>query len=199
MNRTPPLHRPYRWLFGREPVCLYRSRYCFTVGPAHGRANRAALRNAGEISSVKHIPEFVRRAKDKNDFFRLMGFGHRVYKNYDPRATVMRETCHEVLKELGTKDDLLEVVMGGWENIALNDPLFIQKKLYPNVDFLLWYHPESDGYSVFHVHRHSQWTYRWPDCPWSEMHSDGVKIVRPRELYTGYENVTLKAISSVND
>ncbi|YBM03412.1 citrate/2-methylcitrate synthase [Escherichia coli] len=88
-----------------------------------------------EISSVGNvIPEFVRRAKDKNDSFRLMGFGHRVYKNYDPRATVMRETCHEVLKELGTKDDLLEVAME-LENIALNDPYFIEKKLYPNVDF----------------------------------------------------------------
>ncbi|MFX4827805.1 citrate/2-methylcitrate synthase, partial [Acinetobacter baumannii] len=80
-------------------------------GPAHGGANEAALKMLEEISSVEHIPEFVRRAKDKNDSFRLMGFGHRVYKNYDPRATVMRETCHEVLKELGTKDDLLQVAM----------------------------------------------------------------------------------------
>lgn len=93
-----------------------------------------------------------------------MGFGHRVYKNYDPRATVMRETCHEVLKELGTKDDLLEVAME-LENIALNDPYFIEKKLCER-RFLLWYHPESDGYSVFYVHRDLRYgTYRWLDRP----------------------------------
>lgn len=96
-----------------------------------------------EISRVEHIPAFIKRAKDKNDSFRLMGFGHRVYKNYDPRATVMRETCHEVLNELGMNDNLLEVATE-LEHIALNDPYFIEKKLYPNVD-LLRYHPEGHG------------------------------------------------------
>lgn len=116
-----------------------------------------------EISTVEHIPEFVRRAKDKNDSFRLMGFGHRVYKNYDPRATVMRETCHEVLKELGTKDDLLEVAME-LEHIALNDPYFIEKKLCER-RLLLWHYSESDGHSVIHVHRDLRHgAYRGLDC-----------------------------------
>ncbi|KAF0664279.1 type II citrate synthase, partial [Salmonella enterica subsp. enterica serovar Worthington str. BCH-7253] len=119
---------------GANPFACIAAGIASLWGPAHGGANEAALKMLEEISSVKHIPEFVRRAKDKNDSFRLMGFGHRVYKNYDPRATVMRETCHEVLKELGTKDDLLEVAME-LEHIALNDPYFIEKKLYPNVDF----------------------------------------------------------------
>lgn len=151
-----------------------------------------------EISSVKHIPEFVRRAKDKNDSFRLMGFGHRVYKNYDPRATVMRETCHEVLKELGTKDDLLEVAME-LENIALNDPYFIEKKLYPNVDFYSGIILKAMGIpsSMFTVIFAMARTVGWI-AHWSEMHSDGMKIARPRQLYTGYENATLKATLSVN-
>ncbi len=117
-----------------------------------------------EISSVEHIPEFVRRAKDKNDSFRLMGFGHRVYKNYDPRATVMRETCHEVLKELGTKDDLLQVAME-LEHIALNDPYFIEEETVSERRLLLRYHPESDGYSVLHVYRYLRHgAYRGLDC-----------------------------------
>jgi hypothetical protein len=141
-----------------------------------------------EISSVEHIPEFVRRAKDKNDSFRLMGFGHRVYKNYDPRATVMRETCHEVLKELGTKDDLLEVAME-LEHIALNDPYFIEKKLYPNVDFYSGIILKAMGIpsSMFTVIFAMARTVGWI-AHWNEMHSDGMKIARPRQLYTGYEN-----------
>ncbi len=117
-----------------------------------------------EISSVEHIPEFVRRAKDKNDSFRLMGFGHRVYKNYDPRATVMRETCHEVLKELGTKDDLLQVAME-LEHIALNDPYFIEKKLYPNVDFYSGIILTAMGIPSLHVYRYLRHgAYRGLDC-----------------------------------
>src|SRR5690606_31390565 len=103
-------------------------------GPAHGGANEACLRMLEEIQTVEHIPAFIERAKDKNDSFRLMGFGHRVYKNHDPRATVMRETCHEVLNELGLNDSLLEVVME-LERIALNVAYVIEKSLYPNVDF----------------------------------------------------------------
>ncbi len=155
-------------------------------GPAHGGANEAALKMLEEISSVEHIPEFVRRAKDKNDSFRLMGFGHRVYKNYDPRATVMRETCHEVLKELGTKDDLLQVAME-LEHIALNDPYFIEKKLYPNVDFYSGIILKAMGIpsSMFTVIFAMARTVGWI-AHWNEMHSDGMKIARPRQLYTGY-------------
>ncbi|HFW5992390.1 TPA: citrate/2-methylcitrate synthase, partial [Salmonella enterica subsp. enterica serovar Paratyphi A] len=144
-------------------------------------------------SSVKHIPEFVRRAKDKNDSFRLMGFGHRVYKNYDPRATVMRETCHEVLKELGTKDDLLEVAME-LEHIALNDPYFIEKKLYPNVDFYSGIIlkamgiPSSMFTVIFAIARTVGWI-----AHWNEMHTDGMKIARPRQLYTGYDKRDFKS------
>ncbi|MBH9702899.1 citrate (Si)-synthase, partial [Burkholderia cepacia] len=98
-------------------------------------ANEAALKMLEEISSVEHIPEFVRRAKDKNDSFRLMGFGHRVYKNYDPRAKLMQETCKEVLSALGLENDPLFKLAMELERIALSDPYFVQRKLYPNVDF----------------------------------------------------------------
>ena len=162
-------------------------------GPAHGGANEAALKMLEEISTVEHIPEFVRRAKDKNDSFRLMGFGHRVYKNYDPRATVMRETCHEVLKELGTKDDLLEVAME-LEHIALNDPYFIEKKLYPNVDFYSGIILKAMGIpsSMFTVIFAMARTVGWI-AHWNEMHSEGMKIARPRQLYTGYEQRDFKS------
>lgn len=151
----------------------------------HGGANEAALKMLEEISSVKHIPEFMRRAKDKNDSFRLMGFGHRVYKNYDPRATVMRETCHEVLKELDSKDELLEVAME-LEHIALNDPYFIEKKLYPNVDFYSGIILKAMGIpsSMFTVIFAMARTVGWI-AHWNEMHSEGMKIARPRQLYTG--------------
>lgn len=103
-----------------------------------------------EIKTVEHIPEFIRRAKDKNDSFRLMGFGHRVYKNYDPRATVMRETCHEVLEELKLNNSLLEVAME-LENIALNDPYFIEKTVSKR-GLLFRYYPESHGDSIVNVY-----------------------------------------------
>ncbi|SUC19593.1 type II citrate synthase [Proteus mirabilis] len=139
-----------------------------------------------EIKTVEHIPEFIKRAKDKNDSFRLMGFGHRVYKNYDPRATVMRETCHEVLKELNLNDSLLEVAME-LERIALNDPYFIEKKLYPNVDFYSGIILKALGIPsnmftvIFAIARTIGWI-----AHWNEMHEDGLKIARPRQLYTGY-------------
>ncbi|SQI32821.1 Citrate synthase [Providencia alcalifaciens] len=119
---------------GANPFACIAAGIASLWGPAHGGANEACLRMLEEIQTVEHIPAFIERAKDKNDSFRLMGFGHRVYKNHDPRATVMRETCHEVLNELGLNDSLLEVAME-LERIALNDPYFIEKKLYPNVDF----------------------------------------------------------------
>src|SRR5204862_3603824 len=103
-------------------------------GPAHGGANEAALKMIGEIGTVDRIPEFIKRSKDPKDSFRLMGFGHRVYKNYDPRAKIMQKTCYEVLNELGIKDPLLDVAME-LEKIALHDEYFVEKKLYPNVDF----------------------------------------------------------------
>src|SRR5436190_2809081 len=104
-------------------------------GPAHGGANEAALNMLKEIGTPDRIPEYIAKAKDKNSGFRLMGFGHRVYKNYDPRAKVMQQTCHEVLDELGVRNDPLLQVAMELEHIALNDPYFIEKKLYPNIDF----------------------------------------------------------------
>lgn len=178
---------------GANPFACIAAGIASLWGPAHGGANEAALKMLEEISSVKHIPEFVRRAKDKNDSFRLMGFGHRVYKNYDPRATVMRETCHEVLKELGTKDDLLEVAME-LEHIALNDPYFIEKKLYPNVDFYSGIILKAMGIpsSMFTVIFAMARTVGWI-AHWNEMHTDGMKIARPRQLYTGYDKRDFKS------
>ncbi|OSM96402.1 MULTISPECIES: citrate synthase [Lonsdalea] len=172
---------------GANPFACIAAGIASLWGPAHGGANEACLRMLEEISSVKHIPEFIERAKDKNDSFRLMGFGHRVYKNYDPRATVMRKTCHEVLKELKTKDDLLEVALE-LERIALNDPYFIERKLYPNVDFYSGIILKAMGIpsSMFTVIFAMARTVGWI-AHWSEMHGEGLKIARPRQLYTGYE------------
>ncbi|WP_275895234.1 citrate/2-methylcitrate synthase, partial [Vibrio cholerae] len=138
------------------------------------------------IGSVDKIPEYVRRAKDKDDPFRLMGFGHRVYKNYDPRATVMREACHEVLKELSIQDPLLDVAME-LERIALSDEYFIEKKLYPNVDFYSGIILKAIGIpvSMFTVIFAMSRTIGWI-AHWNEMHSDpDNRIGRPRQLYTG--------------
>lgn len=171
---------------GANPFACIAAGIASLWGPAHGGANEACLRMLEEIRTVEHIPEFIRRAKDKNDAFRLMGFGHRVYKNYDPRATVMRETCHEVLHELAMKDTLLEVAME-LENIALNDPYFIERKLYPNVDFYSGIIlkamgiPSSMFTVIFAIARTVGWI-----AHWKEMHNDGLKIARPRQLYTGY-------------
>lgn len=171
---------------GANPFACIAAGIASLWGPAHGGANEACLRMLEEIKTVEHIPEFIKRAKDKNDSFRLMGFGHRVYKNYDPRATVMRETCHEVLKELNLNDSLLEVAME-LERIALNDPYFIEKKLYPNVDFYSGIILKALGIPsnmftvIFAIARTIGWITHW-----NEMHEDGLKIARPRQLYTGY-------------
>ena len=140
-----------------------------------------------EIGSVDRIPEFINRAKDKNDPFRLMGFGHRVYKNHDPRATVMRESCHEVLKELNVQDPLLDVAME-LERIALEDPYFAEKKLFPNVDFYSGIVLKAIGIPtnmftcIFALSRTVGWISHW-----HEMMSDPAqKIGRPRQLYTGH-------------
>ncbi|PCQ01967.1 citrate (Si)-synthase, partial [Klebsiella pneumoniae] len=139
---------------GANPFACIAAGIASLWGPAHGGANEAALKMLEEISSVEHIPEFVRRAKDKNDSFRLMGFGHRrLQKLRSARHRDCAETCHEVLKELGTKDDLLQSAME-LEHIALNDPYFIEKKLYPNVDFYSGIILKAMGYSVLHVYRY---------------------------------------------
>src|ERR1041384_3312399 len=119
---------------GANPFACVAAGIAALWGPAHGGANEAALKMLGEIGTVDKIPEYIKRSKDPKDTFRLMGFGHRVYKNYDPRAKIMQKTCYEVLNELGIKDPLLDVAME-LEKIALHDEYFIEKKLYPNVDF----------------------------------------------------------------
>ncbi|WOO50827.1 citrate synthase [Hafnia alvei] len=178
---------------GANPFACIAAGIASLWGPAHGGANEACLRMLEEIKTVEHIPEFIKRAKDKNDSFRLMGFGHRVYKNYDPRATVMRETCHEVLKELNLNDSLLEVAME-LERIALNDPYFIEKKLYPNVDFYSGIILKALGIPsnmftvIFAIARTVGWI-----AHWNEMHDDGIKIARPRQLYTGYNERNFKS------
>lgn len=178
---------------GANPFACIAAGIASLWGPAHGGANEACLRMLEEIKTVEHIPEFIKRAKDKNDSFRLMGFGHRVYKNYDPRATVMRETCHEVLKELNLNDSLLEVAME-LERIALNDPYFIEKKLYPNVDFYSGIILKALGIPsnmftvIFAIARTIGWI-----AHWNEMHEDGLKIARPRQLYTGYDEREFKS------
>jgi citrate synthase len=120
---------------GANPFACIAAGIACLWGPAHGGANEAALKMLAEIGSVENIPKFIAKAKDKNDPFRLMGFGHRVYKNYDPRAKIMQRTTHEVFAELGVKDDPLLDVAIELERIALHDPYFIEKKLYPNIDF----------------------------------------------------------------
>ena len=157
-------------------------------GPAHGGANEACLRMLGEIGTKDRIPEYIARAKDKNDPFRLMGFGHRVYKNFDPRAKVMRKASHEVLDELGVDGHLFEVARE-LERIALEDDYFIEKKLYPNVDFYSGIMLKAMGFPtemftvLFALARTVGWISQW-----GEMIADPVKkIGRPRQLYTGPE------------
>ncbi|SHI72086.1 citrate synthase [Aureimonas altamirensis] len=172
---------------GANPFACIAAGVACLWGPAHGGANEAALNMLSEIGSKDRIPEFVARAKDKNDPFRLMGFGHRVYKNYDPRAKIMQKTCHEVLDELGLKDDpLLEVAME-LEHIALNDEYFIEKKLYPNVDFYSGITLKALGFptTMFTVLFALARTVGWI-AQWKEMIEDPQqRIGRPRQLYTG--------------
>jgi len=172
---------------GANPFACIAAGIASLWGPAHGGANEAVLQMLEEIGSVDRIPEFVNRAKDKNDNFRLMGFGHRVYKNFDPRAKIMRETCNEVLGELGVKDDPLLAIAVELERIALADPYFIEKKLYPNVDFYSGIIframgiPTSMFTVLFAVARTVGWVSQW-----NEMIEDpSQKIGRPRQLYVG--------------
>jgi len=174
---------------GANPYACIAAGVASLWGPAHGGANEACLTMLEEIGSVDRVDEFVARAKDKSDSFRLMGFGHRVYKNFDPRATVMRETCHDVLKELGISDPLLDVAMA-LEKVALEDPYFIEKKLYPNVDFYSGIILKAIGIptSMFTVIFAMSRTVGWI-AHWDEMLSQpGQKIGRPRQKYTGEIN-----------
>jgi citrate synthase len=172
---------------GVNPFASIASGFSALWGPLHGGANEAALNMLKKIGSVKNIPEFIKKAKDPNDNFRLMGFGHRVYKNYDPRAKVMQKACHEVLEVMGKKDDELLKVAMELEKIALNDDYFVQKKLYPNIDFYSGITLSAMGFStemfvvLFAVARTSGWI-----AHWKEMYSDpSNKLSRPRQLYLG--------------
>ena len=171
---------------GANPYACIASGIASLWGPAHGGANEAVLNMLGEIGSTERIGQYIKRAQDKNDRFRLMGFGHRVYRNYDPRAKVIRETCHEVLETLGTDDPQLKLAME-LERIALEDEYFIEKKLYPNVDFYSGIILKALGFppSMFTVMFAIGRTVGWISH-WKEMLSDvDLRIGRPRQLYLG--------------
>jgi len=172
---------------GANPFACIAAGIASLWGPAHGGANEAVLKMLTEIGHKDRIPEFIKRAKNKNDTFKLMGFGHRVYKNYDPRAAVLRASCHEVLDELGVRDEpLLDLAME-LERIALKDEYFIDKKLYPNVDFYSGIILKAMGFptSMFTVLFAIARTVGWV-AQWNEMIEDpNQKIGRPRQLYTG--------------
>ncbi|PHQ63450.1 citrate synthase [Sphingobium sp. C100] len=171
---------------GANPFACIAAGIACLWGPAHGGANEAALNMLREIGTVDRIPEYIARAKNKDDPFRLMGFGHRVYKNYDPRATVMQKTAKDVLAKLGVNDPVFDVAKE-LEQIALNDPYFIEKKLYPNVDFYSGVILSAIGFptEMFTVLFALARTVGWV-AQWNEMISDPAqKIGRPRQLYTG--------------
>jgi citrate synthase len=171
---------------GANPYACIAAGIAALWGPSHGGANEAVLEMLEEIGDESRIDEFVNKAKDKSDPFRLMGFGHRVYKNFDPRAKVMKETADEVLKELGLEDDPLLKIAKRLEQIALEDPYFVEKKLYPNVDFYSGIIlkalgiPTSMFTVIFAVGRTVGWISHW-----NEMISGDYRIGRPRQLYTG--------------
>ena len=172
---------------GANPFACVAAGIACLWGPAHGGANEAALNMLEQIGDVSKIGEFIKKVKDKNSGIKLMGFGHRVYKNYDPRAKLMRETCHEVLNELGLHDDRLFKLAMALEKIALEDDYFVSRKLYPNVDFYSGIVPRALGIPVsmftcvFALARTVGWI-----AQWNEMISDPEqKIGRPRQLYTG--------------
>jgi citrate synthase len=174
---------------GANPFACISAGIACLWGPAHGGANEAALRMLEEIGSVDNIPEYVKRAKDKDDPFRLMGFGHRVYKNHDPRAKIMQKNCHEVLGAVGAdKDPALPVAMA-LEKIALEDEYFVERKLYPNIDFYSGITLRALGFpsSMFTVLFALARTVGWI-AQWKEMIEDpNQRIGRPRQLYTGPE------------
>ncbi len=173
---------------GANPYACIASGIAALWGPAHGGANQAVLEMLGEIGDEKHIESFILRAKDKEDPFRLMGFGHRVYKNFDPRAKVMKVSCDEVLAELGLENDPLLKIAKRLERIALDDEYFVEKKLYPNVDFYSGIIMKAIGIPpemftvIFATGRTVGWT-----AHWNEMLSSPYRIGRPRQHYTGYD------------
>ena len=171
---------------GANPFACIAAGIAALWGPAHGGANEAVLRMLDEIGDVSNIDKFIAKAKDKDDPFKLMGFGHRVYKNFDPRAKVMKQTCDEVLGELGINDPQLELAMK-LEEIALSDPYFVERNLYPNVDFYSGIILKALGIPtemftvIFATGRTPGWI-----AHWHEMISHPYKIGRPRQLYTGH-------------
>jgi citrate synthase len=171
---------------GANPYACISSGIAALWGPAHGGANEAALDMLHEIGDVSQIDKYIAKAKDPKEKFRLMGFGHRVYKNYDPRAKVMRETCHEVLDAVGAHDDPIFKLAMHLEKIALEDPYFVERKLYPNVDFYSGITLSAIGIPknmftvIFAVARAIGWISQW-----SEMIDSPYKLARPRQLYTG--------------
>ena len=175
---------------GANPFACLAAGIACLWGPAHGGANEACLNMLREIGTVERIPEFIERAKDKSDPFRLMGFGHRVYKNFDPRATVMKESADEVLELMGIENNKTLLVAKALEKLALEDPYFIEKKLYPNVDFYSGIILDAMGFPtsmftpIFAMSRTVGWI-----AQWKEMIADPkLKIGRPRQLYTGATN-----------
>lgn len=171
-----------------NPFACIASGIASLWGPAHGGANQAVLEMLAEIGNKKNIPEFIERAKDKDDPFRLMGFGHRVYKNFDPRATVLRDDAHEVLNDLGIDDPMMELAME-LERIALEDDYFIERKLFPNVDFYSGIILKALGFPpsmftvLFALARTVGWISQWKEM----MEEPALRIGRPRQLYTGPE------------
>lgn len=172
---------------GANPFACIAAGIASLWGPAHGGANEATLKMLEEIGDISRIGEYIKRAKDKSDSFRLMGFGHRVYRNMDPRAAIMRKTCHEVLDELGLHNDPMFKLAMALEKIALEDEYFVSRKLYPNVDFYSGIVmramgiPNSMFTAIFALARTAGWI-----AQWSEMHTDPEhKIGRPRQLYMG--------------
>ncbi|MGK2914465.1 MAG: citrate synthase [Porticoccaceae bacterium] len=172
---------------GANPFSCIAAGIAALWGPSHGGANQAVLEMLNEIGNEKHIAKFIKRAKDKNDPFRLMGFGHRVYKNFDPRATVMKKACDAVLAELGVDNDPLLKIAKKLEKIALEDDYFVSKKLYPNVDFYSGIIMKAIGIptEMFTVIFATGRTVGWV-AHWSEMINNPYRIGRPRQLYTGH-------------
>ncbi|MCX7673737.1 MAG: citrate (Si)-synthase, partial [Thiobacillaceae bacterium] len=172
---------------GANPFACIAAGIASLWGPLHGGANEAVLKMLEEIGDVSRIGQAIERAKDKSSGFRLMGFGHRVYKNMDPRAAIMRKTCHEVLDELGLHDDPLFRIALKLEEIALQDDYFIQRKLYPNVDFYSGIVLRALGIpttmftAIFALARTAGWVAQWHEMVSAAEH----KIARPRQLYTG--------------
>jgi citrate synthase len=174
---------------GANPFACIAAGIASLWGPAHGGANQAVLTMLEEIGTKDRIPEFIKRAKDKDDPFRLMGFGHRVYKNYDPRAAILRKSTHEVLEEVGVEDEPLLDLAVELERVALEDEYFVERKLFPNVDFYSGITLKAFGFPtsmftpIFALGRTAGWVSQW-----KEMIKDPQqKIDRPRQLYTGYK------------